>query len=87
MWRDEHLCAIAGAIRRELEMEWMMIEKSLEEELHLEATVREIRACEDLEQVRGLCIALTRQAWHQTKLLKQAVGHIAELDSGGMSAS
>ena len=63
-------------------MDWMVIEKSLEEELHLEATVREIRACEDLEKMRGLCVALTRQAWHQTKLLKQAVYRVMELEAG-----
>ena len=68
-------------------MEWMVIEKSLEEELHLEATIREIRACEDLEKMRGLCVALTRQAWHQTKILIPAVSHIAQLSSGGISAS
>ena len=68
-------------------MDWMVIENSLEEELYLEATVREIQSCEDLERVRSVCVLLTKQSWHQSKLLKQAVGYIAELDAGGMSAS
>ena len=68
-------------------MDGMVIENSLEEELYLEATVRDIRSCEDIEKVRSVCVLLTRQSWHQAKLLKQAVGHIAELDAGGMSAS
>ena len=61
-------------------MEWMIIEQTLEEELYLEATVREIHSCEDLEKLRSLCVSLTRQGYHQTKLIQQAVGHIASLD-------
>jgi hypothetical protein len=62
-------------------MDWMIIDPpTLEEELHIEATLREIRTCEDLTVLRGLCIALTQQGWHQAKLLKQAVHHIASLD-------
>ncbi len=61
-------------------MDWMIIEQTLEEELYLEATVREIHDCDDLEKLRSLCVSLTRQGWHQTKLIQQAVGHIASLD-------
>ena len=32
-------------------MEWMIIEQTLEDELYLEATVREIQSCDDLEKV------------------------------------
>jgi len=61
-------------------MEWMIIEQTLEDELYLEATVREIHSCDDLEKLRSLCVSLTRQGYHQTKLIQQAVGHIASLD-------
>ena len=61
-------------------MEWMIIEQTLEDELYLEATVREIQSCDDLEKLRSLCVSLTRQGYHQTKLIQQAVGHIASLD-------
>ena len=44
-------------------MEWMIIEQTLEEELYLEATVREIHDCDDLEKLRSLCVSLTRQGW------------------------
>ena len=47
-------------------MEWMIIEQTLEDELYLEATVREIHSCDDLEKLRSLCAVLTRQGWHQT---------------------
>lgn len=66
-------------------MEWMVIEQTLEEELHLEATLREILGCEDIGQLRSLCAALTRQGFHQSKLLKQAVGHIASMDQAMLS--
>lgn len=61
--------------------DWMVVTQSLEEELHLEQAVREIEGCEDLEVLTGMCVALTRQSWHQGKLLNQAVGHIAERDA------
>ncbi len=61
--------------------DWMVVTQSLEEELQLERTVREIQGCEDVEVLAGMCVALTRQSWHQGKLLKQAVGHIAERDA------
>tara|TARA_A100001201_G_scaffold129273_1_gene114600 strand:+ start:1193 stop:1390 length:198 start_codon:yes stop_codon:yes gene_type:complete len=62
-------------------MEWMIITQSIEEELQLERTVREIQHCDDLETLSQLCVAMARQQWHQSKLLKQAVGHIASIDA------
>ena len=63
-----------------MSFDWMIVEKSLEEELELERTIREIKSCDNQEALMGLCIAMAQQSWHQTKLLKQAVGHIASLD-------
>ena len=62
-------------------MEWMHITHSLEEELTLERSIREIEDCENIDVLSQLCVAMTRQQWHQGKLLKQAVGHIALLDA------
>ena len=67
-------------------MEWMHVTQSLEEELTLERSIREIEDCENIDVLSQLCVAMARQQWHQSKLLKQAVGHIALLDavfSGG----
>ena len=61
--------------------DWMIVTKSLEEELELERTVREIQRCDDKEVLSKLCIAMAQQSWHQSKLLKQAVGHIASFDA------
>ena len=60
--------------------EWMIVEQSLEEELTLERSIREIEDCENTDVLSQLCVAMARQLWHQGKLLKQAVGHIAVLE-------
>lgn len=54
---------------------------TLTEELELEKMVRVIEKYEDLRELQNLAVALTRQNWHQSKLLKGAVGRIAELDT------
>ena len=61
--------------------EWMSSSLTLTEELELEKMVRAIEKYEDLRELQNLAVALTRQNWHQTKLLKGAVGRIAELDT------
>ena len=60
---------------------WMIVEQSLEEELTLERSIREIEDCENIDVLSQLCVAMARQHWYQSKLLKQAVGHIALLDT------
>ena len=62
-------------------MEWMVVTHSLEEELELEKNVRDVQNCSDRDALQELCVSLVRTNWHQAKLLQQAVGHIAELDS------
>ena len=61
-------------------MEWMVVEQSLEEELTLERSIRAIEDCENIDVLSQLCVAMARQQWHQGKLLRQAVGHIAGLE-------
>ncbi len=61
--------------------DWMVVHQSLEEELELERSVREIQAASDEEALKAFCVSLLRTNWHQAKLLKQAVGHIAERDA------
>jgi len=66
--------------------DWMVVKPSLEEELTLERSIRSIEDCDNVDVLSQLCVAMARQQWHQGKLLKQAVGHIALLDavfSGG----
>jgi len=59
---------------------WMVVEQSLEEELTVERAIREINDCDDSDAVKSVCTALVRQNWHQSKMLKQAVGRIATMD-------
>ena len=59
----------------------MVVNQSLEEELELERNVRDVQNCSDRDALQELCVSLVRTNWHQAKLLQQAVGHIAELDS------
>ena len=61
--------------------EWMVVSNTLEEELALERAVRAVEKIPYVDTLQGLAVALTRQAWHQQKLIKQAVGHIAEMDA------
>ena len=61
--------------------DWMVINQSLEEELEVERSVREVYSCEDEQVLKKLCAGLVRQSWHQGKLLSQAVGRIGELDA------
>ena len=61
--------------------DWMVITQSLEEELEVERSVREVHACTDEEALKELCVGLVRQSWHQQKLLAQACTRIGELDA------
>jgi|TARA_R100000084_G_C4638393_1_gene142371 hypothetical protein len=62
-------------------MHWMIIKPSLEQKLNLECTCRRVSEETDVDYLQSLCIALIKQNWHQAILLKQAVEHIAHLDS------
>jgi len=61
-------------------MDWMIIEPSLEQKLNLECTCRQVSEEKDVDHLQSLCVALIKQNWHQTILLKQAVERIAALD-------
>jgi hypothetical protein len=61
--------------------DWMVIHQSLEEELEVERSIREVYSCENEEELKQLCAGLVRQSWHQSKLLSQAVTRIGELDA------
>ena len=62
-------------------MDWLIVEQSLEDELALEQSIRSIYDVTDLKAVQDICASMARQAWMQRTLLKQAVNHIAELDT------
>ena len=61
--------------------DWMVVEQSLEEELRLERNIRFIEDCENIDVLSQLCVSLMRTQTHQSKLLKQCVGHVALLEA------
>ena len=61
--------------------DWMVVNQTLEEELEVQRSVREINNCNDEEALKMLCSAMVRQSWHQSRLLSQAVSRIGELDA------
>jgi hypothetical protein len=61
--------------------DWMVVEQSPEDEFRLERNIRFIEDCENIDVLSQLCVSLMRTQAHQSKLLKQAVGHIALLEA------
>ena len=57
--------------------DWMVVNQTLEEELEVERSVREVNNCKDEEALKMLCSALVRQSWHQGKLLAK-LSHASE---------
>jgi len=60
--------------------QWMVVEFSVEEELRIESQSRTVLHCEDPKEVARLCSSLVKQNAYLTKLMRQATGHIAELE-------
>lgn len=60
--------------------EWLVVKLSVEEELRLEASVRDLRASVADEKVGQLCGSLLRQVYFYQVLVKQATKHIAKLE-------
>jgi len=65
-------------------MKWMVVELSLEEQLAVETQARLVLNCPDSKEVARLCSTLIKQNAHQSKLLSQAVRHIAILECSTM---
>lgn len=58
----------------------MVVKLSVEEELRLESSVRDLRSHVADEQVSRLCGSLLRQVYFQQMMIKQATHHIAKLE-------
>lgn len=58
----------------------MIVEMSLEEQLELEKSVRCATTSTDTQSIAKLCGSLIRQNAYQSRLLKQATAHIAEVE-------
>jgi hypothetical protein len=60
--------------------DWMVVEFSIEEELQIESQARTVLHCGNTTEVARLCSSLVKQNAYYTKLLRQATGHIAQLE-------
>ena len=45
--------------------DWMVVNQSLEEELELERSVREIQVATDEDALKAFCVSLLRTNWHR----------------------
>jgi hypothetical protein len=60
--------------------DWMVVAFSIEEELQIESQARTVLHCDNTAEVARLCSSLVKQNAYYTKLLRQATGHIAQLE-------
>jgi len=66
--------------------QWMIVEWTLEEELKIEAQTRIAFTHDDIDGIRKLCASLIRQNAYYERVLRQATGHIAEIETAAMLA-
>ena len=66
-------------------MDWLIVTKTLEDELHLESSKRDINNCKEIENLQGLCNALTAQNWYMRKMVRQSIAYIAQLEKKELS--
>ena len=67
-----------------MSFDWMIIKPSAEESFETEKLVRSILNTDDVAELQGLCVSLTRANRRTALLLQQAVGRIAEMDCQGL---
>jgi len=60
--------------------QWMVVEFSFEEELRIERQARTVLQCDDSAEVAKLCASLVKQNAYLTQLVRQATGHITQLE-------
>lgn len=60
--------------------QWMVVEFSIEEELRIESQARSVLHCEDSMEVAKLCSSLVKQNAYLIQLVRQATGHISQLE-------
>ena len=65
---------------------WMVVEFSIEEELQIESQARTVLHCGNATEVARLCSSLVKQNAYYSKLLRQATGHIAQLEMAAFLA-
>lgn len=67
-----------------MSFDWMIVTPSAEDSFETEKMVRSILSTDDVTELQGLCVSLTRANRQTALLLQQAVGRIAEMDCQGL---
>tara|TARA_R100000458_G_C8270013_1_gene244759 strand:- start:736 stop:1059 length:324 start_codon:yes stop_codon:yes gene_type:complete len=60
---------------------WMVVAPSLEQEFQLEYDAKAIIEDNKHKEIAELCARLHKQNWYQQQIIKQATGHIQELEA------
>ena len=62
-------------------LELLAIPPSMEEELAMEKRILEIKECEDLNELKVLAAAISRQNYHQSHFIANCLNQMAGLQS------
>ncbi len=61
-------------------LDFLMIEKSPEQEFMLEWDTRQLLKCEDREELASICVNLYQQNWAKDQIIKNCLGRIGDLE-------
>ena len=64
-----------------MNLNWTIVQPSLEQELRLESDARAVLEDDNHEEVAKLCSVLLKQNWYQGQVIKQSIGRIEELEA------
>ena len=62
-------------------LDFLIIEKSPEQEFMLEWDTRQLLKCEDREELAAICVNLYQQNWAKDQIIKNCLGRIGELEA------
>ena len=61
-------------------LDFLIIEKSPEQEFMLEWDTRQLLKCEDREELAAICVNLYQQNWAKDQIIKNCLGRIGDLE-------
>ena len=61
-------------------LDFLIIEKSPEQEFMLEWDTRQLLKCEDREELASICVNLYQQNWAKDQIIKNCLGRIGDLE-------
>ncbi len=61
-------------------LDFLVIERSPEQEFMIEWDTRQILSCEDRQELASMCANLYQQNWAKDQIIKNCLGRIGELE-------